>query len=88
MRYESAELAKISINFCLVASVTVANVPAELSDRSVWIGQKLSRPCASIGASVNKAISAPGSALPPATSSVICVLCSISWERGAPISAW
>jgi UDPglucose 6-dehydrogenase len=32
MRYESAELAKISINFCLVASVTVANVPAELSE--------------------------------------------------------
>jgi UDPglucose 6-dehydrogenase len=25
MRYESAELAKISINFCLVASVSVAN---------------------------------------------------------------
>jgi len=32
MRYESAELAKISINFCLVASVTVANVLAELSE--------------------------------------------------------
>ena len=31
MRYESAELAKMSINFCLVASVTVANVLAELS---------------------------------------------------------
>jgi len=32
MRYESAELAKISINFCLVASITVANVLAELSE--------------------------------------------------------
>ena len=32
MRYESAELAKISINFCLVASVTVANVLAEISE--------------------------------------------------------
>jgi UDPglucose 6-dehydrogenase len=32
MRYESAELAKISINFCLVASVTTANVLAELSE--------------------------------------------------------
>lgn len=33
MRYESAELAKISINFCLVASVTVANMLAELSEQ-------------------------------------------------------
>jgi UDPglucose 6-dehydrogenase len=32
MRYESAELAKISINFCLAASVTVANVLAEISE--------------------------------------------------------
>jgi len=32
MRYESAELAKISINFCLVASVTVANTLAEVSE--------------------------------------------------------
>jgi UDPglucose 6-dehydrogenase len=32
MRYESAELAKISINCCLVASVTVANTLAELSE--------------------------------------------------------
>jgi UDPglucose 6-dehydrogenase len=32
MRYESAELAKISINCCLVASITVANVLAELSE--------------------------------------------------------
>lgn len=32
MRYESAELAKISINFCLVASVTVANTLAEISE--------------------------------------------------------
>lgn len=32
MRYESAELAKISINFCLVASVTVANILAEVSE--------------------------------------------------------
>ncbi|CAA7612107.1 nucleotide sugar dehydrogenase [Magnetospirillum sp. UT-4] len=32
MRYESAELAKISINFCLVASVSVANTLAELSE--------------------------------------------------------
>jgi UDPglucose 6-dehydrogenase len=33
MRYESAELAKISINCCLVAAVTVANTLAELSER-------------------------------------------------------
>lgn len=33
MRYESAELAKISINFCLVASVTVANTLAEVCEQ-------------------------------------------------------
>jgi UDPglucose 6-dehydrogenase len=33
MRYESAELAKIAINCCLVASVTVANTLAELSEK-------------------------------------------------------
>jgi UDPglucose 6-dehydrogenase len=33
MRLESAELTKISINCCLVASVTVANTLAELSER-------------------------------------------------------
>jgi UDPglucose 6-dehydrogenase len=32
MRYESAELAKIGINFCLVASVSVANTLAEVSE--------------------------------------------------------
>ena len=32
MRYESAELAKISINCCLVASVSVANTLAELCE--------------------------------------------------------
>lgn len=32
MRYESAELAKISINMCLVASVSVANVMAEICE--------------------------------------------------------
>src|SRR5262249_1782701 len=32
MRYESAELAKISINFCLVASIGVANTLAELCE--------------------------------------------------------
>jgi UDPglucose 6-dehydrogenase len=32
MRYESAELAKIAINFCLVASVGVANTLAEVSE--------------------------------------------------------
>ncbi len=32
MRYESAELAKISINCCLVASITVANTLAELCE--------------------------------------------------------
>jgi UDPglucose 6-dehydrogenase len=38
MRYESAELAKISINMCLVASVGVANTMAELceSTGAVW----------------------------------------------------
>jgi UDPglucose 6-dehydrogenase len=34
MRYESAELAKISINMCLVASVSVANMMAELCEQS------------------------------------------------------
>jgi UDPglucose 6-dehydrogenase len=33
MRYESAELAKISINCCLVASVAVANMLAELCEQ-------------------------------------------------------
>ena len=33
MRYESAELAKIAINCCLAATVTVANTLAELSER-------------------------------------------------------
>mgnify|MGYP003694513951 CR=1 FL=1 len=33
MRYESAELAKISINCCLVASVTVGNTLAELCEQ-------------------------------------------------------
>jgi UDPglucose 6-dehydrogenase len=33
MRYESAELAKISINMCLVSSVSVANTMAELCER-------------------------------------------------------
>jgi UDPglucose 6-dehydrogenase len=33
MRFESAELAKIAINCCLVASVSVANTLAELSER-------------------------------------------------------
>jgi UDPglucose 6-dehydrogenase len=32
MRYESAELAKIAINFCLVASISVANTLAEVSE--------------------------------------------------------
>lgn len=38
MRYESAELAKISINMCLVASISVANTLAELCERigAVW----------------------------------------------------
>lgn len=34
MRYESAELAKISINACLVASLSVANTLAELCERT------------------------------------------------------
>jgi UDPglucose 6-dehydrogenase len=33
MRYESAELAKIAINCCLVSSITVANTLGELSER-------------------------------------------------------
>jgi UDPglucose 6-dehydrogenase len=33
MKYESAELAKISVNCCLAASVTVANTLAELCER-------------------------------------------------------
>lgn len=33
MRYESAELAKIAINCCLVASITVSNTLSELSER-------------------------------------------------------
>lgn len=38
MRYESAELAKIAINMCLVASISVANTLAELCERigAVW----------------------------------------------------
>src|SRR3546814_8196037 len=33
MRYESAELAKISINMCLVSAVSTANTLAELCER-------------------------------------------------------
>ena len=33
MRYESAELAKISINMCLVSSISVANTMAELCEK-------------------------------------------------------
>jgi len=33
MRYESAELTKISINFCLVSSISVANTLAEVCER-------------------------------------------------------
>ncbi len=33
MRYESAELAKISINMCLIASVSVANTLAEICEK-------------------------------------------------------
>ncbi len=33
MRYESAELAKISINFCLVASISVANTLSEVCEK-------------------------------------------------------
>jgi UDPglucose 6-dehydrogenase len=33
MRYESAELAKISINLCLVASISVANTMAEICEK-------------------------------------------------------
>ncbi len=38
MRYESAELAKISINMCLVASISVANTMSELCEQvgAVW----------------------------------------------------
>ena len=38
MGYESAELAKISINMCLVASISVANTMAELCEKlgAVW----------------------------------------------------
>jgi len=38
MRYESAELAKIAINCCLVSSISVANTLAELCERlgAVW----------------------------------------------------
>jgi UDPglucose 6-dehydrogenase len=34
MRYESAELTKISINICLAASITVANTMAEVAERT------------------------------------------------------
>ena len=33
MRYESAELAKISINFFLVSSVTTSNILAEVCEK-------------------------------------------------------
>ena len=34
MRFESAELAKIAINFCLVASIGVANTLSELCEHN------------------------------------------------------
>ena len=67
MRYENVELAKVSINFCLVASITVANVLAELSDRSTQTGPRSSLPCVSIGASEPVPISILAWASPEAT---------------------
>ena len=41
--YESAELAKIAINCCLVASISVANTLAELCERSAPTGPRSCR---------------------------------------------
>ena len=73
MRYESAELAKISINFCLVASITRRQHawPSSASG-SAPTGRRSRRRSSSTGASGRTPISAPASALPAAISSATC----------------
>jgi|SRR6516162_8964120 len=87
MRYESAELAKISINFCLVASITVANVLAELSES---IGADWSEIVPALrvwtGALAPMLISILGLALPAGISNAIFAPCSISRTAGIPMS--
>ena len=71
MRYESAELAKIAINCCLVASITVANTLAELRER---IGADWSEIVPALkldAASGSMPISRPASGLPAAIWSAI-----------------
>ena len=99
MRYESAELAKITINFCLVASITVANVLAEISESIGADWAEIVPALVSIAASAPTATSPLGSALRAGIWSATYVPCSIShtgtgrmrasWMRGSqtPTSA-
>jgi UDPglucose 6-dehydrogenase len=87
MRYEYVGLAKISINFCLVASIAVANVLAELSESidADWAeiapALRLDR---RIGA---HAYLDPGVGIAGGNSSAISGPCSISPRGQAPMSA-
>ena len=80
MRYESAELAKISINVCLVASLSVANQLAELSGSQGPIGPRLFRPCGSTRGSALTPISIPVWGSAAAISSATCEP-SPPWRR-------
>ena len=86
MRFESAELAKIAINCCLVASVTTANTLAELCER---IGADWSEiaPALKLDRRIGRILtSRPGSALPAAISSAISRPSSAWVMRTAPTS--
>jgi UDPglucose 6-dehydrogenase len=87
MRYEYVGLAKISINFCLVASIAVANVLAELSDSidadwaEIVSALRLDRRIAA------HAYLDPGMGIAGGNSSAISGPCSISPRGQAPTSA-
>ena len=86
MRYESAELAKISINFCLVASISVANTLAEVSEAigADWeeIVPALEARQAHRPVQLSRA---PALGLPAAISSAIFARCSTSPRRKSSI---
>ena len=88
-RHFTDEFKQEAIALLVSSGRPLSQIASELGipNRSVRTGQKSSRPCASIGASVSTAISAPGSALPAAIASAICVRCSNLAGERAPISA-
>ena len=45
MSYESAELTKITINLCLVSTISVANTLSEICEKVELTGMKLFQHC-------------------------------------------